>query len=402
MKVLQINAVYRVGSTGRNVYELHTAMQKKGIESYIGSTHMDDTDKNCYQIGSPVDWKLHGLFSRISGLQGYFSARATKRFLKYIEEIKPDIVHLNNVHANYINLPILFNYLKKNDIATVITLHDCWFYTGKCTHYTVEGCDKWKTGCGNCPNVRKDNKSWFFDRTLKMWKDKKNWYEAIPRLAVIGVSNWIIDEAKCSILKTATVMERIYNWIDMDLFRQVKTEKLRDTFKLNGKFVILGVASKWDNRKGLDAFIELANKLEPDKVIILVGQLIDKVLPKNIIHINATNNLNELVKLYSLADVFLQLSLQESFGKVVAEALACGTPIITVDSTANRELVSEKCGIVLPTLDIEGIKKAIHEIQEKGKEYYSCECRLFAEKSFRSEKNIDEYISIYKQLNCQL
>ena len=142
MKILQVNAVYKIGSTGRNLYELQDEMKKRGIESYIATTHMGTREENCYQIGSPIDWKIHGLLSRITGLQGYYSTKATRNFIQYIKKIEPDVVHLNNVHANYLNLPILFKYLAKKNIVTVITLHDCWFYTGKCTHYTVDGCEK--------------------------------------------------------------------------------------------------------------------------------------------------------------------------------------------------------------------------------------------------------------------
>lgn len=398
MKVLQINAVYRVGSTGRNAYELHKEMLGSESDSYIAATHMNGVEENCVQIGSPLDWKLHGLLSRLFGLQGYFSFRATKHLLRYMDKISPDVVHLNNLHGNYINLGLLFDYLAKKDIATVITLHDCWFYTGKCMHYTAQGCSKWKTGCSQCPKLKMDNRSWFFDRTPKMWADRKRWYTSVPRLAVVGVSDWITGEARQSVLGSAAIIRRIYNWIDLDVFQPCDSQKLRKEMGLENKFIILGVASQWGESKGLQHFSALSSLLKEDEVIILVGKLAEQTLAPNIIHVNATENVRELVEYYSMADVFLQLSLEETFGKVVAEALACGTPVITVDSTANAELVPPDCGIVNDRLDMGLINNSIAEVRKKGKKGYADRCRTFAEENFNMQSSVGEYMKLYSDL----
>ncbi len=395
MKVLQINAVYKNGSTGRNIYEMHLEMRKRGIESYVAATHMKTKDKYCYQIGNQLDWKIHALLSRLTGLQGYYSKISTQNFINYIKRISPDIVHLNNVHANYLNLPLLFNYLANNNIATVITLHDCWFYTGKCTHYTTSQCYKWKTGCNKCSKLSEDNESWFWDRTKKMWNDKKKWYASIPRLAVVGVSDWIVNEAKKSILCNALKIERIYNWIDLDIFKPIKSEILGD---LKNKFIILAVASNWSEKKGLNNFIQLGKVLQKNEIIVLVGKMPNIGLPDNIIHIDATNSVQELVQYYCKADVFLQLSMEESFGKVVAEALACGTPVVTVDSTANKELVDKDCGEVIESLEPMKVYDAVLKIKKKGKENYSDSCKRFAKSHFSKEMCIMKYIEIYRDL----
>ena len=401
MKVLQVNAVYKSGSTGRNIFELKNAMAEQGIDTYIASTCMNERSKDCYQIGCKLDWKNHALLSRITGLQGYYSYWSTRKFLKYMDKIQPDIVHLNNLHANYINLRMLFKYLSSKDIPTVITLHDCWFYTGKCTHYTTQRCERWKTGCCKCPKLKTDNVSWLFDRTKKMWSDKQFWFGQLKNYAVIGVSDWITEEARKSILKDAKIIRRIYNWIDLDLLKKTSTDELKKKLGLENKYVILGVASCWANSKGLQEFYQLSSQLSSDEVIVLVGKLpknqVSKDgLPANILHISATENVSELVSYYSLADVFLQLSKEETFGKVVAESLACGTPVITINSTANKELVPDRCGIVIQ--DIRELYKAYKEIKRNGKHFYSEQCRKFAEENFKMEDRSVDYVKVYKDL----
>lgn len=397
MKVLQINAVYKISSTGRTVLELHQFLQKKGVDSFVACSNGNGCE-GIYLIGTDFEKKLHALLSRMSGLQGYFSGKGTRKLIRYIEQIKPDIVHLRNLHANYVNMPMLLGYLAQYDIGTVVTLHDCWFYTGKCTHYTIAKCSKWQGGCGHCPQLEKDNKSWFFDRTVKIWKDKKAWFGAIPRLAVIGVSDWITDEARKSLLGHAKIIRRIYNWIDLKAFQYADSEKLLEKWGLEDKFVILGIASQWSEKKGLDTFIRLGEKIGDDTRIVLVGNMPECSLPEYIIHIPAINDVQELVGFYSMADVFLQMSLEESFGKTVAEALACGTPVITVDSTANGELVPKNCGIVLETLEIPTILAALYEVKNCGKAYYKDFCRKFAEDHFDLSERSEDYMDVYQEL----
>ena len=167
MKVVQINAVCHSGSTGRIVAELSQAMNEKNIDNIIAYADGVCDLKNSIRIGNDLDHKVHALFSRLFGLQGYFSYIATKRFLGFLDEYHPDVIHLHNLHSNYINLPLLFKYISKKNIATVITLHDCFFFTGKCVHYTVANCDGWRKECGKCPQLHSGNDSWIFDKTKK-------------------------------------------------------------------------------------------------------------------------------------------------------------------------------------------------------------------------------------------
>lgn len=398
MKVLQINAVSGIGSTGRTSVELADFLNSNGHEGYIAYSSGFIYRKG-YKIGSWFDAKIHGLLSRIWGQQAYYSLNATKKLLNHINVEKPDIVHLRNLHANFINLNILLNYLAVMDIPTVITLHDCWFYTGKCTHYTLDGCYKWQTNCGGCPRLKKDNPSWFFDRTRKMHQEKKNWFGKIPRLAVVGVSDWITNEAKGSFLSSASIIRRIYNWIDLSVFTPKDTLWLKKKYDLCETYVVLGVSSRWSNNKGFKIFLDLADNIPPDIKIILVGKIDSNVsLPKNIIHFGETHSALELANYYSLADVYLHLSKEETFGKTIAEAISCGTPAIVPNATACPEVLGPECGIVINDTDIESIIKALEKIRKEGKNYYSNSCINHANKYFNKSHLIEEYIALYEEL----
>lgn len=395
MKIVQINAVGQTSSTGRNCKEIAEYINTFTNHICYTAFAQGKKDMYCYQIGNKIEWKIHALLSRIFGKQGYYSYIGTKKFLKYLDTIGPDIIHLNNLHGNYINMPLLFEYIKKNQIATVVTLHDCWFYTGKCTHYSLSKCYKWKNGCHDCEKLKEDNNSWFFDRTSIMWKDKQCYFNEINNLAVIGVSRWITNEAKQSLFKNAKIITSIYNWIDLDIFKVMDVKKLKKEINLKNDFTILGVASEWSNKKGLDIFLKLAEKMENYNFII-VGKLPNIKIPSNVYHINMTNNVNELVQYYNIADCFLQLSKEESFGKVVAESLACGTPVITSTMTANPELINRNCGYVCD--DFNEIIKCVEAIKKNGKEMYSRDCRLFAKKHFNMVDRINDYIKVYNKL----
>lgn len=395
MKVLQINAVNEISSTGRSSLEIANYLNQHGHEGYIAYSAGTPYHKG-YKIGNKLDTKIHGLLSRILGTQAYFSYFATKRLLKYIDHLKPDIVHLRNLHGNYIHLPLLLNYLAKNDISTVITLHDCWFYTGKCTYYTAIGCNKWQEVCEKCPKLKNDNPSWFFDRTKKMFEDKKRGFSKISHLAVVGVSDWITNEAKKSFLSSAKIITRIYNWIDLDVFKPAETANLRNKLKLNNKFIIIGVASHWSNAKGLNKFLQLATMINNDTIILLVGSLPKKIkLPFNIIHINETHSTNELAQYYSMADVYLHLSIEETFGKTIAEALACGTPVVAINSTAIPEIVGQGCGYLVDNNNLNKIHDAIQKIKQMGKSYYSKNCINHVQMNFNKDTLIKAHLKLY-------
>lgn len=401
MRILQINAVNQIASTGRTVSEMTAFLQKEGhtcaVAYSVGPSVHPESE---FRIGSASDAKLHGLLSRVSGKQGYFSKPATRKLLSFTDKFAPDVVVLRNLHANYIHLPMLLGYLAEKDIVTVAVLHDCWFYTGKCCHYTVVGCTKWQERCGNCPALKKYNISWFFDKTAEMLADKKALFGAIPRLGVVGVSDWLTKEAqKAPVFQNAKVIQRIYNWVDTDLFIPQDTTALRAQMGLQNKQVLLCLASGWSKAKGLDTVLQLAERLTKEQILLLVGNAPQEQLTDpQIRHIPATNDTKELAALYSMADVFVQPSLEETFGKVTAEALSCGTPVVCFDSTANPELVGGGCGTVVPVGDVQAMNNAIQQILKQGKEAFSPNCRNYAVEHFQKGKNLKEYLNLFETL----
>lgn len=401
MKVLQINAVNAVASTGRTCQEMHAFLKEQGVRcvtAYSKGKAVCAEDE--YVIGNTFDTKLHGLLSRISGKQGYFSRLETRKLLNFTDKFAPDVVVLRNLHANYIHLPMLLRYLAEKDIATVAVLHDCWFYTGKCCHYTVTGCHKWQAQCGNCPTLKTYNTSWFFDRTAEMLADKKALFGAIPRLGVVGVSDWLTKEAqKAPVFQNAKVIQRIYNWVDTDLFIPQDTTALRAQMGLQNKQVLLCVASGWSKAKGLDTVLRLAERLTKEQILLLVGNAPQEQLTDpHIRHIPTTNDTKELAALYAMADVFVQPSLEETFGKVTAEALSCGTPAICFDSTANPELVGEGCGAVAPAGEADALAKCVQTVLTAGKAAFTERCRAFALQNFRIEENMQQYMQLFETL----
>jgi len=397
VKILQINAVNGIKSTGRTTKEMADFLNDNGYEGYVAYSAGMLYEKG-YKIGTQFEKKVHAFYSRLFGKQAYFSKNGTKNLIKYMEQIKPDVVHLRNLHSNYINLKFLLEFLASNDIPTVVTLHDCWFYTGKCTHYTLDNCYKWQSECGNCPRLKKDNKSWFFDKTKKMHNDKIKWLNNVPRLAVVGVAKWITGEVKKSLLMPE-ILAHIYNWIDLDVFKPVETNDLRYNMGLEDKFVILGIASSWKDSKGLNKFFELSSFLPDDMIIVLVGAINNKIeLPNNIFHIQETNNVEELVKIYSMANVLVHFSLEECCSRAIIESLACGTPIIVMNSTGNPELVGGDCGYVIKEGSAKEVLNLLNKVKINGKNIYSPHCLDFARENFDITKIINDYLNLYKEL----
>ncbi|MGD9678800.1 MAG: glycosyltransferase [Vulcanibacillus sp.] len=395
LKVVQINTVSGVGSTGRNVLELAESIKHHGIETLIAYGYGTTSYENSYKIVTFLGSKIHNLLSRLTGLQGYFSYFATKKFTKILSRFSPDLVHINNLHGNYINLKVLYSYLSKNNIPIVYTLHDCWAFTGKCAHYIDVSCNKWQTECSHCPKVHDYPKSLFFDRTSKIFNDKKKFY-FVNNITFIGVSKWIMNEAQKSPL-LGDKITYVYNWIDLSIFKYDYDIRLKTKYNIpENKIVILGVSGKWSINKGIEKWNDLSDVIDDRYTLVLVGNMDRGIkLSSKIINIKYTKNQIELAKLYSAADIYLSLSKAESFGKTIAESLACGTPVIVKDVSALPELVGDRCGETIKSESVEELLKAIEKISKKGKGFYREYCVNYATANFSRETSINRYYNIY-------
>ena len=398
MKVLQINTVYNEKSTGRTCLEVKRELENNGHQGFVAYGRGKHSDQNTYRIGSEIEYYFHNIMARITGFQGYFSFFATKRLIRYIKHISPDIIHIRNLHANYLNLPLIFKFLKEANIPVVLNLHDCWAFTGKCAHYTDIQCYKWKTECYQCPAVRNYPKSLFFDKTKKMYKDKKKGFSEIKNLTVVGVSHWTAEQARMSFLSKRNILT-IYNWIDREVFKP-KRENVLGKYGLDmSKFTILGISTSWtEGSPRYEDFIKISHLVQEDIQIILVGYSEVTEFPKNIKHISFIDGINELAKLYSSADAFVHLSTEDTFGKVITEAMACGTPSVVYNSTALPELIEDGSGYVIEPRDVNGVVDALYKIMSKGKRYYSDKCILNVAKNFDYFTNIKKLISLYESI----
>ena len=405
MNVVQINAVYEVRSTGRTTMELDQYLQKHNHVSHVVATRLEKEYPNVYRIGNRLEWYAHQGMSRLTGHQGYFSRHSTQKMLAWLDDINPDVVHLRNLRAGAFNYPMLFEYLAKNSIPTVLTLHDCFMFTGRCYYYTLKGCYQWETGCKKCPSAFQCEKSWFFDFCNKLYRDKKIFFEHIPYLGVIGVSEWITNEARRSFLKSATIVKRIYNWIDLDVFKP-HSEADNDYYKkkigADGHKVILGIASGLSKEKGLNELIAIARTFTDYKLVLVGCMSKDIDLPNNAIALGEIKSKEELSRIYSMADVFVNPSPQETFGKTTAESMSCGTPVIGYDMTATTELIGEDRGMLVDYKDgADGFIRAIERLfdfeSDKISEYSNL-CIEFANNNFNMETNIRAYIEVYEKL----
>ena len=401
MKVLQINAVYGVGSTGVIVRDIHELCLENGIESYVAYSTSNTSPEsiiNGYQIGNTLDKKLHALLCRINGKQAYFSRGATKKFINHIKEIKPDVVHLHNLHSNYVHLNMLLDFLAKEDIATVITLHDCWFYTGGCFYYTAVNCDKWMQSCGDCPKRFADTPAYIVDRSSMVLEDKRKRFSKIKRLTVVGVSQWISEEANKSFLKQHEICT-IYNGIDTDFFVNTPSD-FREKYGLQDKFLILGAANKWLKDINKDTLNYFVSNLPDDCKLIIMGCQSNDIekLPSNVLAIPFTTDRVELKKIYSACDVFANCTREDTFSLINIEPQACGTPSVVYENSGVKETVDNKSSFLIPNGDYQAFFEKVLSIKKIGKSQFSEMCRCHVVSKFDKRLNYLKYIDLYKSL----
>ncbi|MCR4431981.1 MAG: glycosyltransferase family 4 protein [Tepidanaerobacteraceae bacterium] len=396
MRVLQINSVCGIGSTGRIAIDINKILKEQGHEGYIayGRDFAKDCDTSI-RIGNKLDNYMHVLKTRIFDRHGFGSKRATREFINKIEKLDPDIIHLHNIHGYYINIELLFEYLKRVDKPVIWTLHDCWAFTGHCSYFDFIGCDKWKTGCYNCPQKNEYPSSIFMDNTKSNYKKKKDIFTGIKKMTIVTPSNWLAGLVKESFLGEYPVRV-INNGIDLEVFKPTESN-FRVKYNLKNKFIILGVASVWGKRKGYQYFIELSKKLNPDEIVVMVGltEKQKKSLPNNIIGITKTNNVKELAEIYSDADVFINPTLEDNFPTTNLEALACGTPVITFNTGGSVECVDQNCGFVVEKGNLKELFNTIQVVKEKGKLNYIQQCIQRAKKLYDRKDRFKEYLELY-------
>ena len=400
-KLLQINSVINSGSTGRIVEEIGKTAIRAGWDSYIAYGRNErPSDSKTIKIGNACDIRIHGLQTRLFDKHGLGSKESTNNLLIQIETIKPDIIHLHNIHGYYINYEILFRYLNKTSVPVVWTLHDCWSITGHCSHFTFVDCQKWKNKCYSCPQVNEYPASLLIDRSEKNFKLKKELFTSLSNLTLVPVSSWLGDIIEKSFMKNYPV-KIINNGINIEVFKPVNRQTIESKFPLEEKIILLGVASIWSNKKGFSDFIELSRILDEDRYqIVLIGLTKKQIkqLPKHIIGIERTESIQELAELYSISDIYLNPTYEDTFPTTNLEALACGTPVITYNTGGSPEALDDSTGIVINKGDINGLIKAINEIESKGKEFYSTACVNRANRLYRKNDRFNEYIELYEKL----
>lgn len=398
MKVLQINVCIAAKSTGRIAEQIGQLAMENGFDSYIAYGDETHPSKSVsIKIGTNFERLLHRVANRIFDLQGRASHLATKRFLKKVDEIKPDIVHLHNLHCCYLNYHLLFDYLIKNNIPIVWTLHDCWSMTGSCAHFDFIGCDKWKTGCRNC----KQRLKFRLDNSSSNYALKKKTFTRPENMTIVPVSNWLGDIVKESYLSKYNV-QVIYNGVDLNVFKPMPQNDLKNKLNIAAdKFVLLGVGTAWSNDKGLREFIELSRNSQYQVVLVGVSDELKHQLPTEIVSIAKTNSQQELASYYSMADVFVNPTYNDSFPTVNLEALACGTPVITYKTGGSPEAVDESTGLVVPRGDIGSLKNAVELIRSDNEAHASVrrkQCRERAEVLFNKDARYNDYITLYKSI----
>ncbi len=397
MKVVQINSVCGVGSTGRICAGIADVAGNSGYECKIAYGRMQAPAKFediSFRIESNFGVKIHALKSRLFGKSGTYSKRATKKFLAWLDEFKPDILHLHNLHGYYINFPELFDYIKRKGITTVWTLHDCWAFTGHCAYFDEDKCGKWENGCYKCECKRSYPKS-LRDDSAKMYALKKQCFSGVKDLHIVTPSVWLEKLVKKSFLGCYETSV-INNGIDLQIFKPYDSD-FKAKFHCEDKFVILGVASVWDERKGLEVFVELSKRLDERFQIVLVGVSaeLQKNLPENIVVVQRTENARQLAEIYSSADLFVNPTKQENFPTVNIEALACGTPVLTYETGGSTEIIDSTCGTSVKRNDVEGLIEKILYIYD-NKPYKSSDCVARAQMYDANDK-FKEYLSLYNQ-----
>lgn len=393
MKILQINTTVNTGSTGKITEAIGIRLQEAGHKSYIAYGRNERPSRNeLIKIGTDKDIYQHGLKTLITDRHGFGSRNATLELIEKINKIQPDIIGIHNLHGYYINIEVLFSYIKTANIPVLWTLFDCWAFTGHCTYYDNVACRKWETGCHSCPKTKAYPSSYVLDNSKRNYDDKKKLFHLPQNMHLVVHSAWLQKQVQRSFLKDLPI-HHIFNGANLEVFKVKK-----DVYKTS--FTILGVANTWDERKGLKDFKKLRSILSNSYSIVLIGlnkeQL--KNIPEGIEGISRTEDVEELVDFYNNADVFINPTYQDNFPTTNIEALACGTPVITYDTGGSPEAIDQQTGKVVKKGDINGLKTAVEELMSRDQQKIQAYCRSRAVKYFNQHERYSDYLYLFESL----
>lgn len=376
MKIVQVNTVCEHGSIPKIMLNLYHHAKNMGHDCYIAYGRGNAPfGINAYKIGTPFDFICHVMQNFVKGESGFGSRRRTLKFLKWLDELRPDVIHLHNIHGFYLQIELLFEYIKKNNIRVVWTLHDCWTFTGQCAYFDYAGCRKWKSECHDCPIYRTSYPySIFKDNSRNNYIRKKAAFSGVKNLTIITPSHWLMELVKESFLSSYPVVA-IPNGVSFDNYHFLNKDKysLRKQLKpfpvSASKKILLGVANVWDHRKGLVYFEKLLPFVENEWQIILIGLSARQIChfkkyPSNaILPLGHTSTQEELCLFYNIADIFINPTLEDNLPTTNLEALACGTPVITFDTGGSGECIDKNCGIVVHEKNTESLIDAIRTLE---------------------------------------
>ena len=392
MKVIQLNATCSMGSTGKICEDLSRRLMLRGDSCSVFYVSQSSDYDRSWKYMSSFEIKEAALKSRLIGNWGFNSTIATHRLICELDKISPDLIHLHNIHGHNCRLDLFMNYVKANSIKIVWTFHDCWAFTGYCTHFDMIDCDKWKIMCNKCP--QKKEFSWLFDRSRYLFLKKKEILDGL-QMTIVTPSRWLADKVACSFLSNYK-LRVIPNGIDLSIFKY-KEANVREQLGVKEKYMVLGVSYNWSNKKGLDVFIKLSKLLGSDYRIVLVGvdERIARILPNNIVSINRTKNQEELVNIYSAANVFVNPTREDNYPTVNMEALACGTPVVTFNTGGCSEIVDETSGIIVNKNDIESLFNAVVSICKEPEWSIDYHC---LKKKIDKNVSLSKYLGLYDEV----
>ncbi len=398
MKALIINATIGIGSTGTIVHDIQELCIKNGIDCRVAYARANAPKQliNGFKIGNLISNKLHALLARINGKQAYYSYFSTINLIKKIDRYKPDVINIHNLHSNFIHLNTLLKAIAKRNIPLVVTLHDCWYFTGGCFHFTNVMCSKWLKDCKSCPKKMQDTPAYFKDCAHKILCDRYKYFSGIKRLYLVGVSEWITSLAKKTVFKNAYCCT-IHNGIDTEIFRPRESD-LKTKLGLDNKYIVLGPATKWLDPINRELLMEVNSQLSDRQVLLLFGCK-DNV-PVKLSHVKTfgfTADKTQLAELYSMADVFINCSREDTLSTINIEAQACGTPLITYDNTGSKETANPQFSICVKTGDIFGMLSALRTIPKKDKKISDCLFKWVYE-NYNKSTNYNRYIELFNKI----